>query len=180
MADVQLEHGYARIANELLDAVLASPLTHAQVRVVFGVMRLTYGWRRKSAWIGSEQLARVCGMKASNVRRTLRELGSLHVILTRRNGAGRRRELMVNKDYDTWAVTPALARVPLRWGSDPPDRGDPYESVPFGSLRSANADHHDPEGGSSRADSKDTLSNTKRQRADRGRRREVGLGRDEF
>lgn len=166
MADVQLEHGYTRIATELLEAILRAPLTHAQVRVLFGVIRLTYGWNKKSDWIGSEQLARVVGMKPSNVRRTLRELDALRVVLKRRNGAGRRRELMVNKDYETWEITPAFGPVPLRWGVDPPDQGDPFNGVPIGSPRSANPVRHDPTPGSPRADSSNTLTNTKRHKSE--------------
>ena len=44
----QLENGYTRIADELLEALSAARLGGGHFRVVFAVMRLTYGYGLKT------------------------------------------------------------------------------------------------------------------------------------
>lgn len=47
----QLEDGFTRVANELLDAVMASGLSETEMCIVLAVWRKTYGFNKK--WIGS-------------------------------------------------------------------------------------------------------------------------------
>ena len=49
MANPQLENGYTRIANEILEAMAKVKLSPTQYRVLFVVWRYTYGFSRKSA-----------------------------------------------------------------------------------------------------------------------------------
>lgn len=45
-----LDNGYTRIANELLDAIMLAGLTKHQLLIVMAVWRKTYGFNKK--WIG--------------------------------------------------------------------------------------------------------------------------------
>jgi phage replication O-like protein O len=47
MADVQLEKGFARIANEIFDNIVKIPLNGTQFRIVILLWRETYGFSRK-------------------------------------------------------------------------------------------------------------------------------------
>ncbi|HFK5636362.1 TPA: replication protein [Enterobacter hormaechei subsp. hoffmannii] len=52
----QLEDGFTRIANELLDAVMASGLSETELCVVLAVWRKTYGYNKKMDWVSNDQL----------------------------------------------------------------------------------------------------------------------------
>ncbi|MGK8932019.1 replication protein [Pluralibacter gergoviae] len=52
----QLEDGYLRLANELLDATMCSGLPETELCVVMAVWRKTYGFSKKNDWISNEQL----------------------------------------------------------------------------------------------------------------------------
>lgn len=57
----QLEDGFTRVANELLDAIMASGLSETEMCVVLAVWRKTYGYSKKMDWISNEQLEAMIG-----------------------------------------------------------------------------------------------------------------------
>ncbi|HCR0223096.1 TPA: replication protein [Klebsiella aerogenes] len=50
-----LDDGYARVANELLDAIMASGLSETELCIILAVWRKTYGFGKSSDWISNEQ-----------------------------------------------------------------------------------------------------------------------------
>ncbi|MGV4195508.1 replication protein [Citrobacter freundii] len=52
----QLEDGFTRVANELLDAVMASGLSETELCVVLAIWRKTYGYNKKMDWVSNDQL----------------------------------------------------------------------------------------------------------------------------
>ena len=48
-----LDDGYTRIANELLEAVMLAGLTQHQLLVFLAVMRKTYGFNKKLDWVAT-------------------------------------------------------------------------------------------------------------------------------
>lgn len=52
----QLEDGFLRLANDLLDATMCSGLPETELCIVMAVWRKTYGYSKKSDWISNEQL----------------------------------------------------------------------------------------------------------------------------
>ena len=48
MANVQTEHGYIKIANDLFDALINTRLPGEARRVFDYIMRMTYGYNRKT------------------------------------------------------------------------------------------------------------------------------------
>lgn len=99
MASPQLENGYTKIANELLDAMCRLHLTGNQWMVLHAIIRRTYGWNKKEDWISGSQIAEMTGLHRSRVCESLRELQQLRVILRDGNHTG------VQKDYTIWNVT---------------------------------------------------------------------------
>lgn len=55
----QLEDGYTRIANELLDAAMASGFSETELCVLLAVWRKTYGYSKKMDWVSNEQLEKM-------------------------------------------------------------------------------------------------------------------------
>lgn len=102
MANVQLENGYIRIANDLFDAICNSGFTAMELKVVLAVVRYTYGYNKKEAQISLGTIARFLKYKdRASVSRAVTRLINANVIhLTKTNVQNR--VLRLNKDYNTW------------------------------------------------------------------------------
>lgn len=53
----QLEDGFLRLANDLLDAAMCSGLPETELCILMAVWRKTYGFSKKMDWISNEQLS---------------------------------------------------------------------------------------------------------------------------
>ena len=62
MSRPQLEDGYVRIANELLEAIIRAPLSKRELMIVLAVVRKTYGYGKKTDDISLSQLAQMTGV----------------------------------------------------------------------------------------------------------------------
>lgn len=62
-----LDDGYTRIANDLLDAVLFADLTARQIKVAMAVIRKTYGFNKKVDRISDSQIAEATGIHRTHV-----------------------------------------------------------------------------------------------------------------
>lgn len=98
----QLENGYTRIANELLDALLCAGLTSRQWAVMMAIIRKTYGFNKKSDEIGLSQLHSMTGIDRANLSRTVRELESMRLIIRGSGTFGH--TLGVNKNFRQWGL----------------------------------------------------------------------------
>ena len=96
----QIEDGHVKIANELYDAIFDFHFTLQQMRALFGVIRLTYGWRKKSDVISASQVAQAAKMDRGHAARALQELAAMNVIT--RAKIGQRYRIGVQKDYSLW------------------------------------------------------------------------------
>ena len=95
-----LEDGYTRIANELLEAVMLAGLSQHQLLVFMAVMRKTYGFNKKSDWVSNEQLSVLTGIlshKCSAAKSALVRRG----ILTQSG-----RSVGINKAVSEWSCLP--------------------------------------------------------------------------
>lgn len=57
----QLDDGFTRVANDLLDAAMASGLSETELCILLAVWRKTYGYSKKMDWISNEQLEGMVG-----------------------------------------------------------------------------------------------------------------------
>lgn len=99
----QLENGYTRIANELLDAMIAARLTARQWAVVMAVIRKTYGFNKKHDDIGLGQLASMTGIDKANLSRAVRELSDRNIIS--RSAGDHGHNLGINKNFSQWGLS---------------------------------------------------------------------------
>lgn len=95
----QVEDGYTRIANELFDEIIGAPVTDRERRVVLAVVRLTYGWNKKSDRIFAEDVAKLTKMHESRVSKVISELVRRNVIFRK---GGSRSPITLNKDVSSW------------------------------------------------------------------------------
>lgn len=108
MADVQLEHGYTRAADQLLEALSATPLPASHLRVFLAHIRMLYGYRRKRGRVSLGKVAGMTGLPERSVRRVRQDLARWGLLEIETPGPGRTPTVTVVKDYDLWGVAPTV------------------------------------------------------------------------
>ena len=97
MARPQIENGYTKVANEILEALARVKLCTYEFRVLLFIIRKTYGYDKKTDWIALSQISKGTNILKSNVSRTLRNLEHRHIIIR-----GDHRHIGFQKDYEKW------------------------------------------------------------------------------
>lgn len=92
-----LEEGYTRIANDLLESIMSANFTARQIKFLMAVIRKTYGFNKKFDWISGEQLSEMTGMPRTRCSTTKTELMDMNVLATE----GRR--FGINKNIHEWS-----------------------------------------------------------------------------
>lgn len=64
-----IDGGYTRFANELLEAIASADLTARQLKVMLAYVRKTYGFNKKTDRIADEQIAQLTGLSRQNVNK---------------------------------------------------------------------------------------------------------------
>ena len=102
MARPQLEDGLTPIANELIDALCKINLSAYESRVLWFIIRKTYGYRKKVDRISFSQYTEGTGIDRRHIGRVLNSLKRKNIILC--SGAGYLLEYGIQKDYDQWKI----------------------------------------------------------------------------
>ena len=106
----QLEDGFARIANEILEAIARTPLSDYESRCVHFLWRKTYGWQNPSGdskkvdVISHTQWARSTGIPRRHINRVLTRLAKRNIITKGVIYQGTRRIILwgFQKRYKEW------------------------------------------------------------------------------
>lgn len=93
-----IEDGYTRIANDLLDAMMSSNFTSRQIKLLLAVIRKTYGFNKKFDWISGEQFSEMTGMPRTRCSSTKTELLNMNVLVTEGRKVG------INKVISDWCI----------------------------------------------------------------------------
>jgi len=133
MANPQLEDGYTKIANELLEALSRSNLSPYESRVLWFVIRQTYGWKKKTDLISLSQIVKGTGIEKGNTSRALKSLILRQIVVRLDN-----KQLGFNKDYDSWlrklsAETPPRSCEKL--SAETPQKKEYKETIQKKSIR---------------------------------------------
>ena len=108
MASPQLENGYTKIANEILDALIKWRLSPYESSILLVVLRKTYGFNKKEDWISLSQFVKATGIKKPHVCRALRMLIKQKMIT--KGGTPKKPLYKFQKNFDIWAQLPKGAR----------------------------------------------------------------------
>ena len=104
----QVEGGYVRISNELLEAILEFNFTSRQIKVIFMVIRMTYGYNKKQDSLSGWQIAKGTNLSQQGVSIALKELIAMNVLIKHETGRQSHgvfvNELSLNKYYSQWAT----------------------------------------------------------------------------
>jgi phage replication O-like protein O len=101
MASPQKENGHLDVANEIAEALAFAPLSGSQFRLLWVLLRKTYGWQKKQDVISAGQFAEATGLHRKVVERELRELAERRYILAWGDGH-HPKTYALQKDYAIW------------------------------------------------------------------------------
>ena len=97
-----IDDGYTRFANELLEAIASADLTARQLKVMLAYVRKTYGFNKKTDRIADEQIAQLTGLSRQNVNKAKQELISMNCQFMDGNQIG------VNREVSAWQFSKCL------------------------------------------------------------------------
>jgi len=97
----ELENGYLRLANQIQDALCIVELSGREFRVLNAIVRLTYGWSKKSDRIANSLIADKTMLKVKHVSEAVLNLAYRNIIILRR--IGQTRYIGINTNLDKWA-----------------------------------------------------------------------------
>lgn len=97
-----IDDGYTRFANELLEAIASADLTARQLKVMLAYVRKTYGFNKKTERIADEQIAQLTGLSRQNVNKAKKELISMNCLFMDGNQIG------VNREVSAWQFSKCL------------------------------------------------------------------------
>ena len=98
----QLENGYVKIANEIIDALIRHRIPGEQMQCVLFIVRKTYGFNKKWDSIANSQFVKATGMKKGNVSRAIKTLIDKKIVIKNDNYTIPRYQF--NKNYKQWEV----------------------------------------------------------------------------
>jgi phage replication O-like protein O len=101
LADVQLENGYTKIANEILERMALTKLSPIQYRLIFVIWRYTYGFNRKEHTFSLSFLSEATKYDQRQLQRELAKLEQRRIIVQKVQ-SGKPRIISFNKNYDEW------------------------------------------------------------------------------
>lgn len=109
----QLENGYTKIANELLEALVTFRIPGEQMQCFLAIIRKTYGHGKLEDRISNSQLCKATGLFKSNVSRAMSALiekqlviktdNKINVVIKNDNKCKKTiPSYRINKDYSKW------------------------------------------------------------------------------
>lgn len=106
MADVQLENGYTRIANEILEQIHKAKLNGTQRNIIDIVWRYTYGFQRKEHDLSVSFIANAIQGNYRVIQRELNRLIEMNIIIVKAEATFKTsRVIAFNKNVNSWAIS---------------------------------------------------------------------------
>lgn len=98
----ELEDGYGRVANLLLEALSMSKLNGKQLSICLFIIRRTYSWGKKSDEITLKEFALACDSSETYMSKQLNQLIKWKVIKRENYSPGKVPEYEINTRVDQW------------------------------------------------------------------------------
>ena len=107
MANPQLEDGYTRIADLVLEALMKAKLTGTQWDLAMVVIRKTWGYQQKEDFISLTQFQKLTGRNRSLIGRELSVLQDRNILKQIETPTfGKPAKWKFNKDWESWVYPP--------------------------------------------------------------------------
>lgn len=102
MDSPQLENGYTKIANEIMEALIATNISGQSLRLTLLIIRKTYGYNKKDDKISLTQMVRATGICKIRCSQVVRQLEKMNILTVSENINGIGKRYSFNKYYNTW------------------------------------------------------------------------------
>ncbi len=100
---IQIEDGnWFKLHNQIAEALAVADLSGMEFRLLWHLLRATYGWQRKQAEIGYEEFAAATNSSKSVVIRYLKRLEENGIIRSKGNGPKSKKTWWFNKYAEEW------------------------------------------------------------------------------
>ena len=108
MDNPQLEDGYTRIANEIIEQLAQVQLAGHETRVLMVIWRKTYGWKKKIDMIALSQFEKITGLPKVKCSEALTRLSDRNIITKKVPENGNRNVITYgfNKCFSQWIRVP--------------------------------------------------------------------------
>ena len=103
MASPQKENGFTAISNELIDEFQRLHLSGNQWKLLWTIMRFTYGWNKKTDYISLTTFEKCTGLNRWNFKQYLDDLFHREIII--RDNSGYIIKYGLQKDYTKWKTS---------------------------------------------------------------------------
>ncbi|EME2032463.1 replication protein [Cronobacter sakazakii] len=127
----ELEDGYAKLSNMLLEAYAGADLTKRQFKVLLAILRKTYGWNKPMDRISDSQISEIAKLPVKRCNEAKLELVRMGLIKQQGGMFG------PNKNIDEWCI-PQNEGVSLKTGDktslklrelNPSKQGDTKDTI---------------------------------------------------
>jgi phage replication O-like protein O len=117
----QLENGYLRLANELVEAYTRARIPGEAMQCLWFIIRKTYGFGKIEDKISVSQFSEATGLKKQHAHRAISKLVELNLVT--KNGDGLIVSYRINKDSSSWKLLPKKVTSPKKV-TGVPKKGD--------------------------------------------------------
>jgi len=111
MASPQLEEGYTKIANKILDHLIEHRIPGEAMQILLFIIRKTYGYNKKDDNIALSQISDATGIVKSHIGRNVEKLIEMDLIKVTQKGNGAIKNYAFNKNFDAWKKLPKKVTV---------------------------------------------------------------------
>lgn len=102
MANPQVEDGYTKIANELLEGLISSNLSGQEMKLVLLLIRKTYGFGKLEDAVSLSQMMAYANMGKIRCSQVINRLQLMKILTVTENINGIGKKYKINKDFETW------------------------------------------------------------------------------
>ncbi|MCX7698851.1 MAG: replication protein, partial [Candidatus Goldbacteria bacterium] len=108
----QLEDGYTRIANEIIDKLCQFRISGEEWQVLWVIIRKTYGYHKKEEKISITQFEKATGLKRASVYRAIKKLLAKKLIGISKSANSQINSYCFNKLIKEWITISKNANTP--------------------------------------------------------------------
>ena len=101
-----LDYGYTRIANSILQELYKLPLSSRELRVLLFIIYQTYGYNHKSRELSNSYIGQGVGITQNHASETVKRLIKAKIVKQELSGKRRMQELSINTHLSEWVTTP--------------------------------------------------------------------------
>jgi phage replication O-like protein O len=104
MANPQCENGFTKIANELVEAIYQYPLSGHEFRMLFLIIRKTYGFNKTEDAVSLSQMMKALSISKTRCSQVINKLQLQKIVTVTENINGIGKKYKFNKNFEQWTT----------------------------------------------------------------------------